>query len=482
MALILGIDIGTTSTKAILFDPSKGIVAEAQRDAGLVSRHAGWAEEDAGVWWTNVCGLVRGLVTGHSIAAVGVTGMVPCIVLSDAHGELLRPSIQQNDARAIDEIAELRAVFDGARTLARTGAPITQQSIAPKLLWLARHEPEVWSRVALVQGSYDFIVSRLTGAVGVESNWAVESGLYDLETQTWADDVLAAAGIPFDMLPPIRQPLDVAGVVSDAAAAETGLAAGVPVMAGVADHVGAAFAAGVIDDGELLIKLGGAGDILMATDTPLIDARLFFDLHVIPGKYLPNGCMATSGSLIRWFQQEIAQGQPLRELDDEAEAVGAGAGGVLALPYFLGEKTPLNDPNARGAFVGLHLGHTRAHLYRAVLEAIAYAFRHHIEVFTELGHSPTRIRVSGGGAKSATWTQIIADIIGMPIEVVEGQGGAAVGAAFVAGMAVDSFSDWRDIERFTTVSATVQPHPAEAYARGYCAYRSLYPALKEVPL
>jgi xylulokinase len=256
----------------------------------------------------------------------------------------------------------------------------------------------------------------------------------------------------------------------------------VPVMTGVADHVAAAFAAGVIDEGELLIKLGGAGDILMATDTPLIDERLFFDLHVIPGKYLPNGCMATSGSLIRWFQRELAGGRPLPELDGEAKAVGAGAGGVLALPYFLGEKTPLNDPNARGAFVGLHLGHTRAHLYRAVLEAIAYGFRHHVDVFTELGHTPKRIRVSDGGAKSPTWTQIIADVIGMPIEVVGGQGGAAVGAAFVAGMAVGSFSDWRDIEHFATVTATVEPQPTDVYERGYRAYRSLYPALKEVPL
>jgi len=481
VAPILGIDIGTTSTKAILFDPDNGVVAEAERDTGLISRNAGWAEEDAGLWWTNVCGLVRELATGRHVAAIGVTGMAPCVVLSDKDGEPLRPSIQQNDARAIDEITELRSVFDGDRTLTRTGAPITQQSVAPKLLWLARHEPDVWSRAALVQGSYDFIVSRLTGAVGVEANWAVESGLYDLETTSWADDVLAAANIPPLLLPPIRQPLDIAGVVTEAAAAETGLEAGVPVMAGVADHVAAAFAAGVIDEGESLIKLGGAGDILMATNTPLIDERLFFDLHVIPGKYLANGCMATSGSLIRWFQRELAQGRPLRELDGEAQAVGAGADGVLALPYFLGEKTPLNDPNARGAFVGLHLGHTRAHLYRAVLEAIAYAFRHHVEVFTELGHAPKRMRVSDGGAKSPTWTQIIADVIGMPIEVVGGQGGAAVGAAFVAGMAVGSFSDWRDIERFTTVTATVEPQPADVYERGYRAYRSLYTALKEVP-
>ena len=482
MAQILGIDIGTTSTKAILFDSDEGVVAEAERDTGLISRHAGWAEEDAGLWWANVCELVRELAVGRTIAAVGVTGMVPCVVLTDRQGRLLRPSIQQNDARAVDEIAELRSSFDADRILARTGSPITQQSVAPTLLWLARHEPEVWSQAALVQGSYDFIVSRLTGAAGVEANWAVESGLFDLETNSWAEDMLSTAGIPSHLLPPVRQPLDIAGVVTEKAAVETGLKAGVPVMTGVADHVAAAFAAGVIDEGELLIKLGGAGDILMATDTPLIDERLFFDLHVIPGKYLPNGCMATSGSLVRWFQRELAQGCPLRDLDDEAEAIAPGAEGVLALPYFLGEKTPLNDPNARGAFVGLHLGHTRAHLYRAVLEAVAYGFRHHVDVFTELGHTPTRVRVSDGGAKSPIWTQIIADVLDTPIEIVGGQGGAAVGAAYVAGMAVGAFSDWRDIERFVTVTGTVKPQPADVYERGYRAYRSLYPALKEVPL
>jgi xylulokinase len=477
---ILGIDIGTTSTKAVLLVPDEGVVAEAEREAELLSLHGGWAEEDVTVWWSNVCELTRELVAGRSVAAVGVTGMVPCIVLTDREGQVLRHSIQQNDARAIDEIAELRSLFESDRILARTGSPITQQSVAPTLLWLARHEPEVWSRVALVQGSYDFIVSRLTGLAGVEANWAVESGLYDLQTKDWAGDMLAAVNIPSSLLPPVRQALDIAGTVTEAAADETGMEEGVPVMTGVADHVSAAFAAGVIDEGELLIKLGGAGDILMATDTPLIDERLFFDLHVIPGKYLPNGCMATSGSLIRWFQREFGEGRSLRELDEEAQAVGAGADGVLALPYFLGEKTPLNDPKARGAFVGLHLGHTHAHFYRALLEAIAYAFRHHVEVLTELGHAPKRIRVSDGGAKSPVWTQIIADVLGMPLEVVAGQGGAAVGAAFVAGMAIGSFTEWRDIDRYSEVIRVVKPQPTDIYERGYRAYRNLYPALKEV--
>ena len=480
MALILSIDVGTTSTKAIVLDSDKGVVAEAERDTRLISPHAGWAEEDANLWWTNACELIRELAIGRPIAAVGVTGMVPCVVVLDKDGDPLRASIQQNDARAMDEIAELRATFDATRILARTGAPITQQSVAPTLMWLARYEPSVWSRVALIQGSYDFVATRLTGVPGVETNWAVESGLCDLESASWADDILAAAGVPSRLLPPIRQPLDVAGVVTPTAAVATGLAIGVPVMAGVADHVAAAFAAGVLDEGDLLVKLGGAGDILMATDAPLIDERLFFDLHVVPGKFLPNGCMATSGSLVRWFQRELAHGRPLRELDDEAAAVPPGADGVLALPYFLGEKTPLNDPNARGAFVGLHLGHTRAHLYRAVLEAVAYGFRHHVEVFTELGHPPQRIRVSDGGARSAVWTQTIADVLNAPLEIVGGQGGAAIGAAFVAGMATGSFSDWRQIERFGGVTATVIPRPADVYERGYHAYRGLYPALQDV--
>lgn len=195
---------------------------------------------------------------------------------------------------------------------------------------------------------------------------------------------------------------------------------------------------------------------------------------------MPNGCMATSGSLVRWFQRELADGRDLADLDAEAAAVQAGADGVVALPYFLGEKTPVHDPGARGAFVGLHLGHTRAHLYRAVLESIAYAFRHHVEVFSELGHAPRRIRVSDGGAKSATWTQIIADVLDMPLEIVGGLGGAAVGAAFVAGIASGALDDWREIERYTRVAATVQPRPCDAYEHGYRAYRALYPAIKEV--
>lgn len=480
MSHLLGIDIGTTATKAVLLDPDRGPVSEAERPARLHSPHPGWAEEDTEEWWGNVRELTREMAEGREVAGLGFSGMVPCVILLDEDGQILRASIQQNDARAADEIRQLHERLADARVLERTGSPITQQSVAPTLMWLAKHEPDQWSRARTVLGSYDLMAFRLTGERGVESNWALESGLYDLDTRTWAADIVEGARADPSLLPPIHQPDEIVGRVTEEAAAATGLRAGTPVVAGSADHVASAFAAGIVEEGDLLVKLGGAGDILLATAEPLIDPRLYLDFHLVPDRYLPNGCMAASGSLIRWFQAHVAGGAPLEELDREAEAAGPGAGGVVALPYFLGEKTPINDPGARGAFIGLHLGHERGHLFRAVLEAIAFGFRHHVDVFVERGHPPRRVRVTNGGARSAVWPQVTADILGMPLERLAGVGGSALGAAFAAGMGVGTFSGWKEIERFVEIRDVVEPREHEAYGEAYRRYRALYPALKEV--
>ena len=197
----------------------------------------------------------------------------------------------------------------------------------------------------------------------------------------------------------------------------------------------------------------------MTAVEPLVDERLYLDFHLIPGRYLPNGCMATSGSFIRWFQREVAGGAPLDTLDAEADAAGPGAGGVVALPYLLGEKTPINDPEARGAFTGLRLDHTRGHLFRAVLEATAFGFRHHLDVFAELGYRPTRVRTTNGGARSRLWKQVVADVVGYPLEALSDAAGSELGAAFAAGMGAGAFRDWGEIERFVAVSDTVEPDP-----------------------
>ncbi len=480
MSTLLGVDIGTTSTKGILLDSTRGLIAETERATTLHAPQPGWAEEDVDQWWTNVQSICRELADGAAVEAVGVSGMVPCVVLLDAAGRPLRRSIQQNDARAGAEIEELKERLAGSRILQRTGSAITQQSVGPTLLWLQRHEPETWSRTRTLLGSYDVMVNRLTGARSVEANWALESGLYDLETADWAPDVLAAVGLDPAILPPVHRPDQIVGYVTAEAAAATGLPAGTPVVAGSADHVASAFAAGLVEDGDLLVKLGGAGDILLTSARRVVDARLYLDFHLVPDRYLPNGCMATSGSFIRWFQSQLAGGEQLARLDEEADAAGPGAGGVVALPYMLGEKTPLNDPDARGAFVGMTLTTERGHLFRAVLESIAFGFRHHLDVFAELGLVPRRARVTNGGARSRLWKQVTADILGLPLETLRSHPGSALGAAFAAGIGVGTFTSWHEIERFVEVGEVVTPHPDARYERAYHQYRGLYPALKQV--
>jgi xylulokinase len=481
MSLALGIDIGTTATKAVVIDGDGGVVAEAERRSELLSPHPGWAEEDTELWWRNVCSLRDELPLGE-VATVGVSGMVPCVILLDAAGRALRPSIQQNDARAVHEVERVRERLAGADVLQRTGSPVTQQSVAPTAVWLRRHEPDTWAAAQTILGSYDYIAFRLTGERGVERNWALESGLLDLKVGAWGADLCAAGEIDASLLPPVRTPSEVVGQVTAEAAAATGIRHGAAVVGGSADHVASAFAAGLVANGDLLVKLGGAGDILLFTDSALVDERLYLDFHLIPGKFLPNGCMAASGSLIRWFQRELAGGAPLAELDAEAAAVGVGAGGIVALPYMLGEKTPINDPRARGALVGLHLGHGRGHLFRAVLEAIAFGFRHHVDVFAERGFQPGRVRVTNGGAKSELWRQVTADVLGRELELPRGTGGSAFGAAFAAGMGAGMFRDWSEIERFLTVDRTVEPHPTAhgRYDELYRLYREIYPALRPI--
>lgn len=480
MTHALGIDIGTTATKVVVIGVEGDIVAQAERPSELRSPQPGWAEEDTGQWWENVTALCRELGVG-AVSAVGVSGMVPCVILVGG-GRALRPSIQQNDARAGDEVRELREHLSSADVLERTGSPITQQSVAPTARWLQRHEPDVWAEAEVILGSYDYIAGRLTGELGVERNWALESGLYDFRAGAWAEDVCAAAGIGTEMLPPIRASSEIVGHVTPEAASATGLNPGTPVVAGAADHVASAFASGSVAEGDLVVKLGGAGDILMTTEAPLVDERLYLDFHVVPGRYLPNGCMAASGSFVRWFQRELAGGESLAALDAEAAAAGAGAGGIVALPYMLGEKTPINDPDARGAFVGLHLGHGRGQLFRAALESVACGFRHHVDVFTERGYPPQRVRVTDGGTRSALWKQIVADVLGQPLEVPRGTAGSALGAAFAAGIGTGMFSDWKEIERFVHIDEVVQPDPEahERYEPVYAAYRALYPALGPV--
>jgi xylulokinase len=283
-----------------------------------------------------------------------------------------RRALLQNDARAIDEIEAMKRAIDAGDFFRRTGGSINQQLVAPKLRWIEHHEPTVFARIATVFGSYDYITWRLTGARSIEQNWALESGLVEISSGRFDPELVALAGIAADRLPPIRVSQDVVGQVTAAAAAATGLKQGTPVVAGCADLVASAFLAGAVADGDMVLKFGGSGDILLAVAKPLTDPRLYIDHHLVPGLWFSNGCMAASGSLLNWIVREWAAGETANAaaaglsvhawLDRLAAATPAGADGLVLLPYFLGEKTPLHDPHARGTLIGLGLHHRLAHV------------------------------------------------------------------------------------------------------------------------
>jgi xylulokinase len=483
--VLLGLDLGTTAVKAVVLDPERGLLASESLPNTPTSPRPGWSEQDPGAWLANALELIPAVcaaagVDPGAIAAVGVAGCVPCVLALDEDDRPLRPALLYNDARAHAEIDELAAELGAESVLQRTGAGITQQSVGPKLRWLQRHEPEVWARTSRIAGSYDWLAGVLADAEFSERNWALESGLYDLGTDDYAPDLCAAAGIGKDLLGPIRDPRQVVGGVTEVVAEHTGLRAGTPVVAGLADHVSSAFAAGLAQHGDLLVKLGGSVDVLACSDRPLLDARLYLDAHPSPGLWLPNGCMASGGSGVRWFQRELAGGAALDVLDAEAAATPAGAGGIVVLPYLLGEKTPVNDPLARGAFVGLQLGHGRGHVFRALLESFAYGVRHHLEVLGEQGVQPARARVTNGGASSRLWKQIVADVTGLVLEPVVDHPGSALGAAYAAGMGCGAFEEWSEIDRFVVLGEPVVPASATApvYEQRYRAYRALYETLK----
>jgi xylulokinase len=353
---------------------------------------------------------------------------------------------------------------------------VTQQSIGPKLRWLRTHEPQIMARAAHLLGSYDYINYMLTGVLSIEQNWALESGLFDIASGRWAPDLLMPAGIDEMLLAPVRAPGEVIGYVTEAAARHTGLKSGTPVVAGSADHIASGFSSGLKQPGDLLVKLGGAGDILMVLDRFQPDPRMFIDYHVIPGQYIINGCMASSGSLIKWFRTQFAPESTYAELDHAGAEIAAGSDGLLLLPYFLGEKTPISDPLARGILFGLTLSHTRAHIFRAVLEGISFGFYHHLQVLESLGFRPNpTVMVTNGGAHSLLWRQITADVLGLSLQSLVGHPGSSLGAVFIAGMGAGVFSSWGEIDRFLRVEGVTEPN-LDRHAR----YQALFPLYREL--
>lgn len=494
MPYLIGLDIGTTSTIGILIDAGGNTLAIESRPVTLHADHANWSEEDPAQWWANCGDICRALlaksgIAAREIAGVGVTGMLPTVILLDKAGQPPRRSIQQNDARATQQLDAFRLGMSEERFLALSGTGYSQQLVGPKLMWLRENEPEAFARAQHVVGASDFITSRLCGSIQVEHNWALESGFVDVATGKYHPELIALCGIDPALLAPIRESHAIVGTITDEAARHTGLEAGTPVVAGCADHVASAFVCGASRNGDLVLKFGGAGDILLSSDKPIADRRLFLDYHIVPGLYFPNGCMASSGSFLNWVIANWAGGEVGKAkeagisihqwLDRQTAEIGAESS-VLFLPYMLGEKTPLNDPFARGTLVGLGLNQDIRHVWRAALEGVVFGFRHHVETFEELGLNIGRVFAADGGAASDLWLQIAADTLGRPVSRIDRHPGSSLGAAFVAGIGVGLLKDWSDIGRYVAPGRTFHPNGERnaVLDRKYRLWRDLYARLE----
>lgn len=477
----LGIDFGTASSKAVLATLQGHIVATATTPHAMDMPRPGWAEVDAeAVWWRDAVLLFREMVAAagdHPIAAVGVSGVGPCLLLCDDHGAPTRPAILYGiDMRATAEIDELTQRF-GASTIEQTcGKQLSTQAVGPKMLWVRRNEPDVWARSARWFNSSSFVTHRLTGAYVLDHQTASQCDpLYDLGARhwhpTWAAEI--TAGLP---LPELAWPGEVVGTVGADAAAATGLPAGTPVTAGTVDAWAEAFSAGVRGGGDLMLMYGSTMFFVQTISGLRTHPDLWATNGVEPDTYTLAAGMATSGSITAWMQQ-ITGGVDFGQLVTEAASTPPGADGLVMLPYFNGERTPVFDPQARGVIAGLTLRHTRGHLYRAIYEGIAFGIRQILELLDEACGAAQRIVAVGGGTRGGLWTQIVTDVTGRRQAVPEQTVGAAYGDALLAAIGaglVPPSTDWARISTTTEVD----PSTTALYDRMYEVYCDLYPATR----
>lgn len=474
--LLLGIDIGTSSSKGVLVDPAGRILARASRPHATSSPRPGWVEHDAeAVWWADFLAVSAELVeaaAGRELAGLAVSGIGPVLLPADAEGRPLRPAILYGvDTRASVEIEELTAELGADSIVERAGTSLSSQAVGPKWRWLARHEPEVFARTEMFLMASSYLVHRLTGEYVLDHHSASQCDpMYDLRAAEWAADWAerVAPGIP---LPRLAWPTEIVGTVSARGAAETGLPRGLPVTAGTVDAWAEAVSVGVTDPGDTMAMYGTTMFLVQVLSEPTPHPGLWTTRGAFPGTYSLAAGMATSGAITEWLRELV--GGEFPDLVREAAEVPVGSRGLLLLPYFAGERTPLFDPDARGIVAGLTTGHGRAELYRAALEGIAYGVRHNFEAMHASGGAAKRVVAVGGGTQGGLWTRIVSDVTGVAQEIPAETIGAALGDAMLAGVATGldvDFAAWNPVR------SLVRPEPAHTavYDEFYEHYRTLY--------
>ena len=472
MTDLVGLDVGTTGVKALRISPDGEIVARAEEGYRLSTPQPGWAEQDPEDWW-RAAEAALAAVGSDGVAGIGLSGQMHGLVALDNADRVLRPAILWNDQRTGAECAEIEARF-GLRELVRlTGNRALPGFTAPKLLWLRRHEPDVYARIARVLLPKDYVRLRLAGEHATDVADASGTLLFDVRQRRWSGEVLEGLEIPADWVPAALESTGLSGRTAD----------GLPVAAGAGDQAAGALGVGVDRPGPLSVVLGTSGVVFAALPAFAADpdGRVHSFCHAVPDGWHAMGVMLSAAGSLGWLREVVAPGEPPDEVVAEAEPWPPGVEGLTFLPYLAGERTPHVDPAARAAFAGLSLRHDRGALVRAVLEGVAFGLRDSLELLRAIGVEPGSARVSGGGARSELWLRIVASVLELPLERTAAEEGAAFGAALLGGVVAGVFADVHEAVAATVrVRATIEPEPEwiEPYAHAYRRFRSLYPALR----
>jgi len=493
---LLGIDVGTGGTRAVLIDSAGKIVAaRTSEHQPFASPQTGWAEQDPHDWWRATCDAIHQVLAASGtpasdIAAVGFSGQMHGAVLLDADGQPLRPALIWCDQRSAVEAAELTAQGGESQIIAWTCNPALPNFTLTKLLWVRKHEPQLFERFRTLLLPKDYVRFRLSGQYGMDMADASGTLLLDVTNRRWSAEMAAAAGIDLHCLPPLFESPDVCATISEEGAAATGLLKGTPLVAGAGDQAAGAVGLGIVRPGAVHATIGTSGVVFASTDRPALDpkGRLHTFCHAIPGRWHVMGVTQSAGLSLRWFRDNFGTlrddaRDPYERLADEAQAVPPGCDGVLWAPYLMGERTPHLDSDARAALVGLAANHGRGHIVRAILEGVAFSLRDSFSIFEEMQVPVSSIRLGGGGARSALWRQIQADVYHHAVQIVEAEEGAAYGAALLAGVGARVWSSVDEAcERCVRVAREVAPDPvaAKVMEQQYQTYRRIYPALRAI--
>jgi xylulokinase len=474
---VIGIDVGTTGVKTIAISPDGEVIAKAEESYPLSTPRLGWSEQDPEDWWRAAQATLEAVAAAgvKDVRGIGLSGQMHGLVCLDRHDRVLRPAMLWNDQRTAAECAEIEARIGLKRLIQLTGNRALTGFTAPKLLWLRRHEPDVYARISRILLPKDYVRLRLTGEHAIDVADASGTLLFDVAHRRWSEEVTEALEIPTSWLPRALESPEISGRISD----------GVVVAAGAGDQAAAALGVGVDREGPLSVVLGTSGVVFAALPSFAAEpqARVHVFCHAVPAAWHAMGVMLSAAGSLQWFRDTLASGIRFSDLDAQAAERAPGSDGLFFLPYLAGERTPHADPDARAAFIGLSLRHDRASMVRAVMEGVAYGLRDSLELLHGLGVRAIAGRASGGGARSRLWLSIVASTLGLPLELTSVEEGSAFGAALLGGVAGGVFGDVHEaVDACVRVRDVFEPQPGwqEVYADGYQHFRQLYPALRQI--